>query len=80
MLERPSACHVGDDVRSDGFQGDDLDEACERLEGAQGKRVTRKDDPDLPMAPGARRNYEMKWAGPDGVVSDISHTGWDGTS
>jgi len=29
---------------------------------------------------GARRNYEMKWAGPDGAVFDISHTGWDGTS
>jgi hypothetical protein len=24
-------------------------------------------------------NFEMKWAGPDGVVIDISHTGWEGT-
>ena len=28
------------------------------------------------MVPG-RRNVEMKWAGPDEVVFDISHTGWD---
>ncbi len=26
---------------------------------------------------GGHRNFEMKWAGPDGVVIDISHTGWD---
>jgi hypothetical protein len=32
------------------------------------------------MAPGSHRNFEMKWAGPDGVVLDVSHTGWDGTS
>jgi hypothetical protein len=32
------------------------------------------------MAPGRHRNFEMKWAGPDEVVFDISHTGWDGTS
>jgi hypothetical protein len=31
----------------------------------------------MEMAPGAHRNFEMKWAGPDGVVIDISHTGWD---
>ena len=29
------------------------------------------------MAPGAHRNSEMKWSGPDEVVIDISHTGWD---
>jgi hypothetical protein len=28
------------------------------------------------MATGGHRNFEMKWAGPDGVVIDISHTGW----
>ena len=63
-----------------GFQVDDLDEACQKLDGAHGKRLTQKERLDAPMAPGARRNYEMKWAGPDEVVFDISHTGWDGTS
>ena len=28
------------------------------------------------MAAASPRNFEMKWAGPDGVVIDISHTGW----
>jgi hypothetical protein len=26
-----------------------------------------------------RRNVELKWAGPDAIVFDISHTGWDVT-
>ena len=28
---------------------------------------------------GGHANFEMKWSGPDGVVIDISHTGWEGT-
>jgi len=32
---------------------------------------------DIEMAAGGHRNFEMKWAGPDGVVIDISHTGWE---
>jgi catechol 2,3-dioxygenase-like lactoylglutathione lyase family enzyme len=63
-----------------GFQVEDLDEACEKLEGVQGKRLTQKEGLDVMLAPGSHRNFEMKWAGPDGVVIDISHTGWDGTS
>ena len=63
-----------------GFQVDSLDEACEKIERVQGKRLTQKEGLDKAMAAGAHRNYEMKWAGPDGVVFDISHTGWDGTS
>ena len=35
---------------------------------------------DATMAAGGHANFEMKWAGPDGVVLDISHTGWDGTA
>jgi hypothetical protein len=31
----------------------------------------------MEMAAGGHRNFEMKWAGPDGVVIDISHTGWE---
>lgn len=63
-----------------GFQVDDLDEACEKLEGVHARRLTQKAGLDRAMAPGGHRNFEMKWAGPDGVVLDISHTGWDGTS
>ena len=63
-----------------GFQVDDLEEASRKLEAAQGMRLTQKDGLDTMMAPGSHRNFEMKWAGPDGVVLDISHTGWDGTA
>jgi catechol 2,3-dioxygenase-like lactoylglutathione lyase family enzyme len=63
-----------------GFQVDNLEEACQKLEAAQATRLTQKEGLDTMMAPGSHRNFEMKWAGPDGVVLDISHTGWDGTS
>jgi hypothetical protein len=57
---------------------DDLDGACEKLRAARATALTRKDGIDVAMVPG-RRNVEMKWAGPDEVVFDISHTGWDVT-
>jgi lactoylglutathione lyase len=63
-----------------GLEAENLDEACEKLELAQGKRLTQKDHLDRAMAAGQHRNFEMKWAGPDGVVIDVSHTGWDGTT
>jgi catechol 2,3-dioxygenase-like lactoylglutathione lyase family enzyme len=63
-----------------GFQVDNLEEACGKLEAAHARQLTQKDGLDTTMAPGSHRNFEMKWAGPDGVVLDISHTGWDGTS
>ena len=62
-----------------GFEVDDLDQACEKLEGAHGRRLTAKDHVDATMAAGGHANFEMKWSGPDGVVIDISHTGWEGT-
>jgi hypothetical protein len=62
-----------------GFEVDDLDDACQKLEGVHGERLTAKDHVDATMAAGGHANFEMKWAGPDGVVIDISHTGWEGT-
>jgi len=59
-----------------GFEVENLDEACEKLEAAQAHRLTRKDGVATAMVPG-RRNVEVKWAGPDDVVIDISQTGWD---
>ena len=61
-----------------GFEVENLDEACEKLEAAQGQQLTAKDNLDTMMAAGSHRNFEMKWAGPDGVVVDVSHTrlGW----
>ena len=63
-----------------GVEVDDLDDACQRLESVHAKRLTQKDGLAVPMPPGRHRNFEMKWSGPDEVVFDISHTGWDGTS
>jgi catechol 2,3-dioxygenase-like lactoylglutathione lyase family enzyme len=60
-----------------GFEVEDLDAAAERLERANAKELTAKDNLDMAMAGGGHRNFEMKWQGPDGVVIDISHTGWD---
>jgi lactoylglutathione lyase len=59
-----------------GFQVDDLDEACQKMEQARGKQLTSREGLDTSMAPTGPRNFEMKWAGPDEVVLDISHTGW----
>jgi catechol 2,3-dioxygenase-like lactoylglutathione lyase family enzyme len=63
-----------------GFEVDDLDDASRRIELANGQRLTHKDGVDAVMAAGGHANFEMKWAGPDGVVIDISHTGWEGAA
>lgn len=62
-----------------GFQVDDLDEASQKVEASKGKQLTTREGLDRDMAPAGHRNFEMKWAGPDGVVIDISQTGWAGT-
>ncbi|HJZ17975.1 MAG TPA: hypothetical protein VJ251_21455, partial [Stellaceae bacterium] len=56
---------------------EDLDESAAKLERARGKRLEEKEGLDMEMAAGGHRNFEMKWAGPDDVVIDISHTGWE---
>ena len=68
-----------DGIHHIGFEVDDLDEACHKLESANAQRLTAKDHVDATMAAGGHANFEMKWSGPDGVVIDISHTGWEGT-
>ena len=68
-----------DGIHHFGFEVDDLDEACQKLESAQARRLTAKAGSDAAMRDGVHANFEMKWAGPDGVVIDVSHTGWEGT-
>ena len=60
-----------------GFEVEDIDDAAAQLEHARGERLEEKPGLDQEMAAGGHRNFEMKWAGPDGVVIDISHTGWE---
>jgi catechol 2,3-dioxygenase-like lactoylglutathione lyase family enzyme len=62
-----------------GFEVEDLDGAVKQLEIANDEQLTGKDGVDASMAGGGHANFEMKWSGPDGVVIDISHTGWEGT-
>ena len=60
----------------------DLGEACARLEEPHAERLTAKSPAEAGTDAEVRAghaNFEMKWAGPDGVVIDISHTGWEGT-
>ena len=59
-----------------GFQVDDLDAACEQLDKVKGEQLNSREGLDASMAAAGPRNFEMKWAGPDGVVIDISQTGW----
>jgi catechol 2,3-dioxygenase-like lactoylglutathione lyase family enzyme len=66
-----------DGIHHIGFEVEDLDQASDRIEKANGVQLTQKDDLDMQMDMGGHRNFEMKWSGPDGVVIDISHTGWD---
>jgi catechol 2,3-dioxygenase-like lactoylglutathione lyase family enzyme len=66
-----------------GFEVDDLSEACEKLEEVRAERLTAKTGPEAEAYAEVRAghaNFEMKWSGPDGVVIDISHTGWEGTN
>lgn len=60
-----------------GVEVEDLDAASSRLASAGGTPLSQKDQLDAAMEAGGHRNFEMKWAGPDGVVIDLSHTGWD---
>ena len=59
-----------------GFQVDDLDTACDQLDKVKGEQLNSREGLDASMAAAGPRNFEMKWAGPDGVVIDISQTGW----
>jgi catechol-2,3-dioxygenase len=62
-----------------GVEVDDLDQACQKLEKAHAQRLTAKEVSDAATRDGVHVNFEMKWSGPDGVVIDVSHTGWEGT-
>jgi glyoxylase I family protein len=64
-----------------GFQVDDLEAIAERLAAAGS---ARRDDVNeaLGVGHGEKRyaNVEVKYGGPDGVMLDVSETGWVGTS
>lgn len=57
-----------------GFQVDDLDATSDRLGAGGGELLSARDRVGEPRAQTGRA--EAKWAGPDGVVIDISEPGW----
>ena len=63
-----------------GFEVDDLDEAAGRLE-AVGSKPREEINKALGVGMDGPRhaNVEVKYAGPDGVIIDVSQTGWVGT-
>ena len=64
-----------------GFQVDSLDEIAARL--APAGSAPRDDvNAALGVGQGPRHggNVEVKYSGPDGVMVDVSETGWVGTS
>ena len=57
-----------------GFQVDDLDVTSRNLEAAKGNLLSARERVGAPRE--ATGRAESKWAGPDGVVIDISEPGW----
>jgi glyoxylase I family protein len=64
-----------------GFQVDDLEAIAEKLAGA-GSRPRDDVNQALGVGQGRRHegNVEVKYSGPDGVMLDVSETGWVGTT
>ena len=64
-----------------GFKVDSLDEIAERLAAAGSER---RDDVNEALGVGQssqrHANVEVKYSGPDGVMLDVSETGWVGSS
>ena len=63
-----------------GFQVESLDEIAEKLKAAGS---ARRDDVNQALGVGQGRqahgNVEVKYSGPDGIMLDVSETGWIGT-
>ena len=65
-----------------GFQVEDMDEATTKL-AAVGSEPMHEVNNALGVGHGhapRASNVEVKYTGPDGVMVDVSHTGWVGTS
>ena len=63
-----------------GVQVDDIDEACNSLEAAEAVQLTQRTESHKQKVRTGLRNYSIKWAGPDGVIIDVSNMDWPGNS
>ena len=62
-----------------GFEVENLEEIAEKLAAANSQK---RDDINAALGVGAGHrtaNVEVKYGGPDGVIIDVSETGWVGT-
>jgi len=59
-----------------GFQVEDLEQTCGKLEQARAKKLSQEGMESKIAGGGRGFSNDMKWAGPDGQVIDISRTGW----
>ena len=62
-----------------GFQVDNVDETCQKLEAAGAKATIPRTDVHHAASDGPRSFYEIKYRGPDNQVIDITEVGWIGT-
>ena len=63
-----------------GFEVESLEVIAEKLRAAG---AARRDDVNQALGVGGRQahgNVEVKYSGPDGIMLDVSETGWVGTS
>ena len=64
-----------------GFEVDSLREVHKKLTAAGSKPLNVINEfLGVGLERGAQSNVEVKYAGPDGMMIDVSETGWDGTS
>jgi glyoxylase I family protein len=62
-----------------GFQVESLDAIAERLAGAGAERCEDVERALGVGGPQPHGNVEVKYSGPDGIMLDVSETGWVGT-
>jgi catechol 2,3-dioxygenase-like lactoylglutathione lyase family enzyme len=62
-----------------GFQVDNLEEICQKLEEAEARATNQRVDMVHPSGSEARSYYELKYRGPDSQIIDVTESGWIGT-
>lgn len=62
-----------------GFQVDNVDDICQKLDAAGATAMIPRVDVRHAPATGPRSFYELKYRGPDNQVIDITEVGWIGT-
>jgi catechol 2,3-dioxygenase-like lactoylglutathione lyase family enzyme len=62
-----------------GFQVDNVDETCKKLEEAGARAMMGRVDMHHAAAADSRSYYEIKYRGPDNQVIDVTESGWIGT-